>query len=80
MPTRATCMPEHRVGLCRNAIRTLQIDGATLVAHDDKVTALTTYYFDILGGSATTSWLFDLLQLYEGGERADLVAPFAIIT
>lgn len=48
----------------RNAIRVLEVNGQSLVAHGDKVTALTTYSFDILGGSATTSWL------YEGGRSA----------
>jgi hypothetical protein len=34
---------------CQNAIHVLEIDGVPLVAHDDKVTALTAYYSNILG-------------------------------
>lgn len=63
----------------RNAIRALQIDGATLVAHDDKVTALTTYYSTIIGGEVDISWEFDLHHLYNGHQRAEqgpLLVPF----
>jgi hypothetical protein len=63
----------------RNAIRVLEVDGDTLVAHDDKVAALTTYYSSILGGEVATNWRFDLERLYEDRERVEhepLVAPF----
>jgi hypothetical protein len=53
--------------------------GATLYAHDAKVTAITTYYTSILGHSNDTMWAFDLARLYDGRLRTDeeaLIAPF----
>lgn len=44
----------------RNQIKLLQVDDAVLVAHDDKVAALTDYYTTILGSTVTTSWGFSL--------------------
>ena len=36
----------------RNTIRALEVNGVSLIAHDDKVSALTAYYTGILGGEA----------------------------
>jgi hypothetical protein len=63
----------------RNAIRVLEVDGASLIFHDDKVTALTAYYSDILGSEVATTWGFDINHIYHGRERVDqgpLPAPF----
>jgi hypothetical protein len=57
----------------------LEVDGVTVTAHDAKVTALTAYYTDILGGESVASWNFDLDRLYSSHERVDvapLIAPF----
>lgn len=64
----------------RNTIRAIEVDGAQLVAHQDKVSALTAYYNAILGGEADTTWGFDVEHLYMTAVRADtatLLAPFS---
>ena len=38
--------------LRHNGIRTLEVDGTPIVAHDNKVAALTAYYTNILGGES----------------------------
>lgn len=65
--------------LRHNRIQQLKGEGATLYAHDAKVTAITMYYTSILGHSNDTTWAFDLARLYEGRLRTDekaLIAPF----
>ena len=44
----------------RNAIRALEMDGAQLISHDDKMVALTAYYTNILGGEVAMTWSYDL--------------------
>lgn len=64
----------------RNAIRSIEVDGVLLVAHQDKVTTPTAYYTDILGGEVDTQRHFDIDELYNGAEREDptpLLAPFS---
>jgi hypothetical protein len=62
-----------------NTIRTLDVDGVQLLAHDAKMAALTAHYTNILGGEAPVTWSFDVAELYRGAQRVDpvsLVAPF----
>jgi len=65
--------------LRHNRIQQLKVEGATLYAHDAKVTAITAYYTSILRHSNDTTWAFDLARLYDGRLRTDeeaLIAPF----
>ena len=51
----------------------------SLVAHADKVTALTAYYSDILGAEVATARGFDINHIYDGRERVEqgpLLLPF----
>lgn len=63
----------------QNQIRTLDVNGSTLTAHDDKVKALTDHFTSILGAVQPTTWNFDLSSLYNGYPTAcadELTAPF----
>lgn len=55
----------------RNKIHHLEINGATLVVHDDKTPALTGYYTDILGRATTTAWGFNLQALYSDEAKVE---------
>jgi hypothetical protein len=54
-----------------NAIRVLEVDGTSLITHDDKMTALTAYYSDILGSEVATTWGININHIYDGRERVD---------
>lgn len=61
-----------------NQIQALEIDGALLSSHDDKVWALTVHLRSLLGDAVPTDPL-DVATLYTGAPRVDqecLVAPF----
>lgn len=55
------------------------VDEVPLIAHDDKVAALTRYYTALLGRANSEQWHFDVHDIYSSMPRADaqhLVAPF----
>jgi hypothetical protein len=60
-------------------IRQIVIDGVPLIAHGDKVSALTEYYTMLLGRGSPGRWHFDVHDIYSSMPTADaqlLVAPF----
>lgn len=66
--------------LRHNRIQLIEVDGAQLFAHDDKVAAITSYYRGIMGQRVQTAWAFNLEDLYADLPRADGAALTAQFT
>src|SRR4051812_29909543 len=49
---------------CKNQITSLRVRDQVFEAHDQKATILKDFYHNLLGNPPTTSWNFDLSDLY----------------
>jgi hypothetical protein len=78
-----TCYFHARATIRRRQcqIRQIMVDGVPLIAHDDKVFALTNYYTMLLGRGSPGHWHFDIRDIYSSMPTAyaqQLVAPFTV--
>ncbi|CAM0870529.1 unnamed protein product [Alopecurus aequalis] len=62
----------------RNTIASIEVDGVSLTSHQDKASALKTFYSALLGSPSSCNWTFDLASLYPSSTPlpASLSAPF----